>query len=121
MIDFSSLVLDPLYLAIGVPATVTPGATSTPVDMTAMDQTNGVVVTEGKLGLQAIKPACSLRLTELAANGIAPSDLSAGGAGTVTLYPGAINEVTWRIESYSLKPTPSGPGGEVQLILIKVP
>jgi hypothetical protein len=120
MIDFSSAVLDPIYLAIGVPAIVTPGATSTPVDMTAMDMTSGVVVTEGKLGLQAIKPACSLRVSELTANGLVPSDLSAGGAGTVTLYPGAANEVTWRIESYSPKSSPSGPG-EVQLILIKVP
>jgi hypothetical protein len=121
MIDFAGSVLDPLYLAIGVPATVTPGATSTPVAMTAMDQTSGVVVTEGRTGLQAIKSACSLRMSELTANGLAPSDLTGGGTGgTITLYPGAANEADWRIESYALKPSPSGPG-EVQLILIKVP
>ncbi|HMF50555.1 MAG TPA: hypothetical protein VK603_18015 [Candidatus Saccharimonadales bacterium] len=118
-IDFPSALFDPIYLALGVQAIVTPGATSTPVEMLAMDQTAGIIVTEGKLGIQAIKPACSLRARELTANNLQPSDLKDG---TITLWPDTADEQTWRIENYSIKPSPTGNlAGEVQLILIKVP
>lgn len=119
MIDFPGTLFDPIYLTLGVQAIVTPGATQTPVEMTAMDQTAGIIVTEGKLGIQAIKPACSLRGRELTANGIAPADLKDG---TITLWPDTPDERVWRIENYSVKPSPNGEmAGEVQLILIKVP
>lgn len=119
MIDFPGALYDPIYLAMGVQAELVPGGTGVPVEVLVMDQTAGVIVTEGKSGLQAIKPACSVRGRELTANNIELPDLKDG---TIRMWPDTVDEKTWRIETYSVKPSPSGNlAGEVQLILIKVP
>jgi len=118
-IDYPSLLFDPIYQTMGVPARLTPQSTGVGVDVTVLDDTSGAVVISGSLGIQTIKPAASIRGTELVANDLLPKDL-AGPLARLTLRPGDPGEVTWRIESYALKPSPSGEmAGEIQLVLIR--
>src|SRR5579859_6295973 len=112
-IDFGATLLDPLYATLGVPATLTVLSITAPLSVTAIDDTAGVVIEQGKLGLQSIRPAASLRRRELTSLGVmAPADLIGG---TLALRPGTEDEADWRIESYASKPNPSGEtAGEVQ-------
>jgi hypothetical protein len=116
-IDWGATLLDPLYASLGVAATLTVATLTAPVPVTALDQTKGVEIMQGKLGLQTIKPVCSLRMRELATYSLVPSNLIGG---TISLRPSTPDQADWRIESYLTKPNPSGEtAGEVQLILVK--
>jgi hypothetical protein len=101
----------------GTPALLTPSTDADELAITVIDETSGAVVTLGKLGIQSIKPAVSVRGSELTAAGLIPSDLSGG---SVILRPNTPQETCWRIENYALKPSPAGElAGEVQIILIR--
>ncbi|MBR0687345.1 hypothetical protein JQ594_15545 [Bradyrhizobium manausense] len=116
-IDWGATLLDPLYASLGVPANLAVPTLTAIVPVTAIDQTQGIEISQGKLGLQTIKPVCSLRMRELAANGLVPANLVTG---TISLRPGTPDQADWRIESHQPKPNPSGEtAGEVQLILVK--
>ena len=117
-IDFGSALLDPIYATLGVAATLTVPGLTAPISVTAIDDTSGIEINQGKLGLQTIRPVASLRMRELATNGLAPSDLISG---EIALRPGTPDEAGWRIETYRTKPNPTGEtAGEVQLILVKI-
>ena len=117
MIDFGTALIDPIYASLGVPATLTAPTVLSSMPVTAIDDTAGVVIEQGRLGLQSIKPAASVRRRELTSFSVTPSQLIGG---TITLRPGTDDEATWRIESHAAKPNPSGEtAGEVQLILVK--
>jgi hypothetical protein len=110
--------LDPIYASLGVPATLTVLSITAPLSVTAIDDTAGVVIDQGKLGLQTIHPAASLRRRELTSLGVTQTSELIGG--TISLRPGTADQADWRIESYASKPNPSGEtAGEVQLILVK--
>lgn len=116
-IDFGAVLLDPLYATLGVAATLTVPSVTAAMPVTAIDGTSGVVIEQGKLGLQTIKPVASLRMRELTGLGLVASQLKNG---TISLRPGSADQADWRIESYAIKPNPSGEtAGEVQLILVK--
>lgn len=117
-IDWGAVLLDPLYAARGVPAILTVPSITGPLPVTALDNTAGIVIDQGRLTLQTIKPAASLRRRELTSLGVAQPSALIGG--TIDLRPGTPDEATWRIESFIPKPNPTGEtAGEVQLILVK--
>jgi hypothetical protein len=117
--DWDAVLLVPLYASLGVPATLTVATLTALVPVTALDDTKGIEITQGKSGLLTIKPVCSLRMRELATFGLVPSNLIGG---TISLRPGTPDQADWHIESHLPKPNPSGEtAGETQLILTKAP
>lgn len=119
MIDFPGALYDPIYIAMSSSAELTPGGTGVPVTISVMDQTKGIMIMSAKTGIQTIRPACCIRGRELVSNNIELADLKGG---TIRMWPDTADEKEWRIEDYSVMPSPSGNlAGEVQLILIKVP
>lgn len=107
--DYQNLLYDPIYGVIGVPAVLRMGSSLGNVDVTAIDKTVGVVVSQG-VDLQTDSPAATIRAAELIAAGIGLENLDGR---TLTL-----NGVDWRISSHHLNPSPRGESdGEVYLIL----
>lgn len=104
---------DAIYARQGVTAELF--IATDPVSLTVIETTAGVEVSGGGRGLEVvtIKPACAVRMYELAANDVGVDDL----------YNKTIefNGGTWRIENHMMKPAPTGRDeGEVYLILIEV-
>jgi hypothetical protein len=110
MTDFSALLYGPLYAILGAPALLTIDD-APPLTITAIDKTSGVEVSaSGSLDVLSIKPAAVVRMSELAALGVA---LAALDEATLLL-----NGKSWRVRSHMLKPGPQGEHkGEVFLIL----
>jgi hypothetical protein len=101
----------------GTPALLTPSTDADILAITVIDETAGAIITEGKFGIQTIKPCVSVRASELTAAGLIPSDLSGG---LIILRPNTHQQRSWRIEGYLLKPSPAGElAGEVQLTLLR--
>lgn len=108
-VAFDQVLFGPLYATWGVAAVLTPQGGSAS-NVTAIDKTRGVQITDLNIGVMTVRPVASLRASELAAAGIEPSDLDGGN---ITLNGG-----TWIIDTHLEKPTPAGIGdGEVWLIL----
>jgi|HubBroStandDraft_5_1064220.scaffolds.fasta_scaffold768054_1 hypothetical protein len=116
MIDFPSLLYDPVYVALGVPAVLTLNdSAGTTANITVIDATSGIASDErgpgGAFGLQTIRPVAYVRATELNTNAITPYELEDASI--------VFNANTWRIESHQPKPSPGGEAaGEIMLILI---
>src|SRR6266702_2017455 len=74
MSDFSALLLDPIYDALGVEAELEAAGT---VTLTVLDKTEGVILESPNSPLQmaTAKPAACVRMSELAANEILREDL----------------------------------------------
>jgi hypothetical protein len=116
--DFSSVLLDPIYQCIGVPAAFTPKDQDGIIQFTAIDKTAGIPVQERGIGnfqLQTIKPGAAVRQRELQSLGLQQVDMIKG---TVTLHYNTPDEKDWIIESIQSMPNPSGEqSGELMLIL----
>ena len=69
MIDYSSLLYDPIYAELGVPATMT--VTAGDVDLTVIDETRPKTRTEGGVETSSVGPGAFARVPELVAKGIA--------------------------------------------------
>jgi hypothetical protein len=106
--------LDPIYTAFGVPATVWPASYGTPVTVTVIDKTSGVEVSNASMSeVSTIRPAALVRASEVATALIAREDLRRAEL--------CMNGKKWRIESSTPKPTPNGESdGELMLLLIEV-
>ena len=110
MVDFNALLLDPTYNTFGVPAKIrTPAGDE--VTVTALDETDGVPVSVGNIGVQTVKPAASVRMKELATNKLTPAEIDEG---QITL-----NNQTWRIRSWVPKPTAKGEADGEALFLLE--
>lgn len=108
-LDYQSLLYDPIYGTLGVAASLTSSEGTTAI-VTVIDQTVGVAVSDNPL-IETTRPACKVRATELAANGIARADLPDGEI--------IFNGTTWRIKATQPVPSPNGEAdGEYQLILL---
>jgi hypothetical protein len=107
MIDFGTLLLDPIYDSLGVEASLEASGT---VTLTVLDETQGVMLDTGtSLQFGAAKPAARVRLSELATNGIIRDDLKGSAI--------SFNGKDWTIVATQPKPTPDG-SGELYLILV---
>lgn len=112
--NFTSLMLDPIYAAYGVLATVWPANYGTPVNLTVIDKTSGVEVSNSAMSeVSTIRPAAMVRAAEVATALIAREDLRRAEL--------CMNGKKWRIESSAPRPTPNGESdGELMLLLIEV-
>jgi hypothetical protein len=83
-----------------------------------LDKTAGATVQQPARGvtltIETIRPVAMMRQSSLAQLGLAITDLEGG---QLTIFHDNAPAVTWRIKSYQVKPTPSGPG-EIEIILI---
>ncbi|WP_409188448.1 hypothetical protein [Bradyrhizobium sp. RDM4] len=107
-LEFNAMLLDPIYDAIGVPARIilTSGRI---VDVTVVDNTDGITINEGQFVLETIRPVLAVRQAELASNSIAPAEISDG---QVVMDRGSATEKTWRIKVIKQNT------GELQLVLL---
>lgn len=120
MIDYRSLLYDPLYSGMGVAAALT-SAAGDEVSVTILDRTAGVDVGvtgawRGGFGdrttIETINPAVLIRAGELADNAIDVADLTDG---EIT-FSGA----TWRIKSIRPRPSSNGEAaGQYYLFLLQ--
>ena len=107
--DFSALLLNPIYDVLGVSASLTPnGIDAEAVTITALDKTSGVDIS-GELDMMSLRPAAIVRLADLSALGVAILDLDGGSI--------SFNGSSWRIDMHHKVPTPDG-SGEMMLFLM---
>ena len=71
-VDFNTDCYDPVYAVLGVPATMTVGATV--VELTVLDKTRRKTQTSGGVEVSSVGPGVKVRMAELAANGITSSN-----------------------------------------------
>lgn len=113
MIDFQTLLYDPIYLVQGVLVTLTLSAANGGTvyeDLTAVDKTIGADVGDKGAQVQTIKPVAALRVRELLDSGLTVAKLSKAKL--------QMNDFEWTVTSYKLIPSPRGENdGEVLLIL----
>jgi len=102
--DYSALLYDPVFDAIGVPATFNA------VSITVIDDTRPVTNPAGSGEVRSVGPGAFARIPELAAAGIARDAYI-----DATL---AFNGRTWTVRSYELRGNPNGEdAGEVRFLL----
>ena len=111
-IDYSALLYDPVYNALGVPANLThPAGVS---KITVVDDTRPSTNIAGQMAVLSVGPGAFARIPELAAAGVNRSD-----------YDGcalAFNQRTWIIRSHELRGSPNGEDqGEVRFSLKATP
>jgi hypothetical protein len=108
MIDYSALLYDPIYDVLGVPATLTAGASA--VDLTVIDETRPKTRTEGGVETSSVGPGAFVRIPELVANGVARSDW----IGATLTFNGRI----WIVREAPVQGSPNGEDlGEVRFLL----
>lgn len=111
MIDFSTLLYDPIYRAFGVPATIL-CLYGTSFELTVIEKTSGVEVFDGTGSIKTIRPAVVVRVSELSAQGLAPIDLEGASIEVASKLS--------RIKAMMPKPAPTGEAdGELYLFLIE--
>lgn len=106
--EFDAMRLDPVYEAWGVPLRIIP-ISGQPVDVTALDKTDGTVISEpGGFKVDTVKAAFVVRLAELANKRL---DVAAISDGQVVAGHGTATAKTWRISA------PRETRAEVYLVL----
>ncbi|MEK9752512.1 MAG: hypothetical protein VW338_04775 [Rhodospirillaceae bacterium] len=110
MIDYAAALLDPVYDALAIDATLTLAPGSPPLTVQAIDKTGGMAVGDG-VSLETVRPVAAVRMAELDALGVSRAAL----AGAVL----AINGNDWHVKDVMQKPAPAGEHvGEFYLILM---
>lgn len=111
MVDYNALLLNPTYLALGVCATITP-KNGFVFEVTAIDRTAGVEVNDQNVGMMTVRPAATVRMSDLNRVNLKREDLRNAKL--------VMNGKTWRVENTLPRPTPNGAGdGELFLYLIE--
>ncbi|MEE9589901.1 MAG: hypothetical protein V3V97_17985 [Hyphomicrobiaceae bacterium] len=108
-INFSEVMLSPIYAALGTTTSFVLADTST-IELTVIDKTSGIEIAEGSIDIQTVKPAAVIRMVDLAALSKQPKDLMDAVLD--------LNGVSWAVKSYFPKPSPNGEAdGELYLLL----
>jgi hypothetical protein len=114
MIDYSADLYDPVYEAIGVPATLTAAGTAGEIALTVIDQTRRKTQTSNGVGVHSVEPAAFARVPELTAQGIARDDYK----GSVLTFNGR----SWIVRHFDITGSPNGEDfGEVLFQLMAAP
>jgi len=109
MINFSEVLLSPIYAALGSTCTFVLADMSN-IELTVIDKTAGIEIAEGSIDLQTVKPAAAIRMVDLAALNKQPKDLIDASLD--------LNGSSWQVSSYLPKPSPNGEAdGELYLLL----
>ena len=113
MTDYESLLYAPIYdthIGFGVAAQLDLGTVGQ-FTLTVLDDTQGIMLDEGNgLSIGTVKPAATVRMSELATNSLTRAALKQGSIG--------FNNGNWTIIATQPKPNPKG-DGELYLILEK--
>src|SRR5262249_38273531 len=108
-LDYSALLYDPVYSAIGVPAMLTT-STAGIADITVIDDTRPKSSVTGTLETKSVGPGAFGRIRELIEKGIDRADY-------VNSFL-SFNGRMWVIRSYELRGSPNGEDmGEVRFLL----
>jgi hypothetical protein len=108
-VDYTVVLLNPIYHGLGVPALLTPRGAAEAVRVTVIDKTATIEVSEA-FDVHTVRPAATVRMRQLIELGVAASQLDGG-----TLE---FNERVWTIDSHQTKPSPDGvSSGELLLWL----
>jgi hypothetical protein len=111
MIDYSALLYAPIYAELGVPATLTAGASE--ITLTVIDETRPKTSTSGSVEVRSVGPGAYARIPELAGKGITRGDYQ----DAVLVFNGR----TWIVRSYEIRGSPNGEDlGEVRFMLKEV-
>ena len=98
-IDYSALLYDPVFSALGVPATLTAG-TAGEIEITVIDDTRPKITANGVVDVRGVGPGAFARVPELTSKGIARDD-----------YDGAtltFNGRTWLVRAHDMQGSPNG-------------
>ena len=108
--DYQSLLYGPVYATLGVEATLTLDATDAePVTLTVLDKTAGVELGD-KITISTILPAATVRVSELASNGVSIASLRLA----MITFGGK----DWAVMRHEYRPSPNGEvDGEILLVL----
>lgn len=108
-LDYSALLYDPVYAAIGVPCLFVSGVIE--ADLTVIDNTRAKTAPAGTSAeVRSVGPGAYVRIPELEANGIARDDWMDAVL--------SFNGRTWTVRSWELRGSPNGEDlGEVQFFL----
>jgi hypothetical protein len=110
MIDYSAVLYNKVYDAIGVPATLTAAGTAGEVALTVIDETRRKTQTSGSVEVRSVGPGAYARIPELDGKGIAREHYK----GSVLTFNGR----SWTVRSYELTGSPNGEDlGEVLFLL----
>jgi len=108
MIDYSALLYDPIHAVLGVPATLTVGATE--VALSVIDDIKPKVEASSGVQTRGVEPGAFARVPELNARGIAVDDC----IGAVLAFNGR----SWTVRNFDLIGNPNGEdAGEVRFLL----
>lgn len=110
--DFDDLLLGPQYAATSPFACDAHMVTRAgdEYDLRVIDEPNGIEVALGELSIPTRKPAASVRMAELSANGLGRDDVRDAQL--------TMNDVRWRVRSTWAKGSPQGETkGEIYLLL----
>ena len=109
MIDYSALLYDPIFAVLGVPATLTVGATE--VALTVVDDLKPKVEASGGLQTRGVEPGAFARMPELVAKGVVIDDC-------IWSQWLAFNGRSWTVRNFDLTGNPNGENaGEVRFLL----
>jgi len=110
MIDYSALLYDPIYDVLGVPATLTAGASE--VELTVIDETRPKTETSSGVQASSVGPGVYVRMPEFAAKGIAAGEWD----GALLTFNGR----SWIVRKGDVLGSPNGEDlGEVRLSLME--
>ena len=111
MIDYSADLYDPVYEAIGVPATLTPVGTAGEIALTVIDDTRPKrQASGGGVEVSSVAPGAFARMPELVANGIVPDEFE----GAVLTFNGR----SWIVRNHEMGGNPNGENfGQVRFLL----
>jgi hypothetical protein len=108
MNDYSAILYDPVYFALGVPANLT--HTAGVAAIVVIDDTRAKSLSNGSLESRGVGPGAFARVPELTAAGIDRTDW----INSMLAFNGRI----WIIRSYELRGSPNGEDqGEVRFLL----
>jgi hypothetical protein len=111
VIDYSTLLYDPVYAEIGVPATLDAG-TAGQVEITVKDDTRPKVQAASGVETLGVQPGAFARIPELTAKGIMRHDYKDSML--------TFNGRSWIVQNYELRGSPNGEDlGEVRFLLIE--
>ncbi|MEN6306095.1 MAG: hypothetical protein ABFD96_25440 [Armatimonadia bacterium] len=109
MIDWDGLLYDKIYDFFGVAAEIETRCGT--VAVTVIDQTAGIEVQAGNVGMPSIRAAAMVRVAEIVSAGFPIDSLIDGEL--------RIGATAWTIKNVAPRPGPNGKNtGELQLILI---
>lgn len=110
MIDYSSLLYNPVYAEVGVLASFVASGSTDEVMLTVIDDTRPKILPAGSAEVRGVGPGAYVRIPELTENGI---DRAHWLDAKLTF-----NGRSWIVRSYELRGSPNGEDlGEVRFLL----